>query len=109
MTLFKRLVPAVLAAGAVTVASAAPAAAEVSADTAFVFNTFSFLVCGVLVMFMALGFAMLESGLVRTKNTAAICLKNISLYSIAGLLYYLIGYHLMYTDVESWIGSFSPL
>ncbi|MCG8695564.1 MAG: ammonium transporter [Minwuiales bacterium] len=109
MTLFKRLVPAVLAAGAVTVASAAPAAAEVSAETAFVFNTFSFLVCGVLVMFMALGFAMLESGLVRTKNTAAICLKNISLYSIAGLLYYLIGYHLMYTDVESWIGSFSLL
>ncbi len=109
MTLFKRLVPAALTAGAVTVASAAPAAAEVSAETAFVFNTFSFLLCGVLVMLMALGFAMLESGLVRTKNTAAICLKNIALYSIAGLLYYLIGYHLMYTDVQSWIGSFSLL
>ena len=63
------------------------AMAEVSEETAFVFNTFSFLVHGVLVMFMAAGFAMLESGLVRTKNTATICLKNIALYSIAGLMY----------------------
>ncbi|MDJ0935168.1 MAG: ammonium transporter [Kiloniellales bacterium] len=88
---------------------ASPAWAEVSAETAFVFNTFSFLVCGALVMWMAAGFAMLESGLVRSKNTATICLKNIALYSIAGILYYLIGYGLMYTDVGGWIGSFSLL
>ena len=88
---------------------ASPAWAEVSAETAFVFNTFSFLVCGALVMWMAAGFAMLESGLVRSKNTATICLKNIALYSIAGILYYLIGYGLMYTDVSGWIGSFSLL
>ncbi len=88
---------------------ASPASAEVSAETAFVFNTFSFLVCGALVMWMAAGFAMLESGLVRSKNTATICLKNIALYSIAGILYYLIGYGLMYTDVSGWIGSFSLL
>ena len=88
---------------------ASPAWAEVSAETAFVFNTFSFLVCGALVMWMAAGFAMLESGLVRSKNTATICLKNIALYSIAGILYYLIGYSLMYTDVGGWIGSFSLL
>jgi Amt family ammonium transporter len=86
--------------------AAAPAHAEVSAETAFVLNTFSFLVHGVLVMWMAAGFAMLESGLVRTKNTATICLKNIALYSVAGIMYYLIGYNLMYVDVSGYIGSF---
>jgi Amt family ammonium transporter len=83
------------------------ASAAVESETAFVFNTFSFLVHGVLVMFMAAGFAMLESGLVRTKNTAAICLKNIALYAIAGILYYIVGYSLMYTDVTGYIGSLS--
>jgi ammonium transporter, Amt family len=91
------------------VALATPALAAVSEETAFVFNTFSFLMCGALVMFMAAGFSMLESGLVRSKNTATICLKNIALYSIAGLMYYLIGYSLMYVDVGGWIGSFSLL
>jgi len=85
----------------------APASAAVEPETAFVFNTFSFLIHGVLVMWMAAGFAMLESGLVRSKNTAAICLKNIALYSIAGIVYYLIGYSLMYADVTGWIGSLS--
>ena len=75
---------------------AAPAMAEVSPETAYVFNTFLFLVCGFLVMFMAAGFAMLESGMVRSKNVATICLKNISLFSIAGLMYWLVGYNLMY-------------
>ena len=79
---------------------ASPAQAAVSAEAAYVFNSFSFLVCGALVMFMAAGFAMLESGLVRARNTAAICLKNIALYSIAGLMFYLIGYDLMYTGVD---------
>ena len=86
-----------------------PAAAEVSEEAAFVFNTFSFLVHGVLVMFMAAGFAMLESGLVRSKNTASICLKNIALYSMAGIMFYLVGYNLMYVDVGSYMGSFSLL
>ena len=91
-------------------AMAQEVAAGVSPETAFVFNTFSFLINGVLVMWMAAGFAMLESGLVRTKNTAAICLKNIALYSIAGILYYLIGYDLMYTGVDGgYIGTFSLL
>jgi ammonium transporter, Amt family len=83
------------------------AAAAVESETAFVFNTFSFLIHGVLVMFMAAGFAMLEAGLVRTKNTAAICLKNISLYSVACIMFYIIGYNLMYADVSGYIGSFS--
>jgi len=77
-----------------------PAQAQVSDETKFVFNTFSFLIHGILVMLMAAGFAMLESGLVRTKNTATICLKNIALYSIAGIVFYLVGYSLMYTDVN---------
>ena len=98
-----------LTAGAVALA-AMPAAAAVDAETAFVFNSFSFLVNGLVVMFMAAGFAMLEAGLVRTKNTATICLKNIALYSIAGLMFYLVGYSVMYTDVDGgFIGTFSFL
>ena len=105
-TLFgRKLGLAGLALVAATLASA-PAHAEVSAETAFVFNTFAFLVSGFLVMWMAAGFAMLESGLVRTKNTATICLKNIALYSVAGIMYYVIGYNLMYVDVSGYLGSF---
>ena len=81
------------------------ASAEVSAETAFVFNTFLCVFSVVLVMFMALGVAMLEAGFVRKKNTSAILLKNIALYSIAGIMFYLIGYSLMYVDVSGWIGS----
>ncbi|PLX87133.1 MAG: ammonium transporter [Desulfuromonas sp.] len=75
-------------------------------ELSYVLNTFSFLVMGVLVMWMAAGFGMLESGLVRSKNVATICLKNISLFGIAGILYYLIGYNLMYAGVDGgYIGS----
>ena len=108
MRLWTTGIGAVLASAALALTPAA-AQAAVGSETAFVFNTFSFLVHGVLVMFMAAGFAMLEAGLVRAKNTAAICLKNIALYSIAGLMFYLIGYHLMYTDVSGFIGSISLL
>ena len=58
-------------------------------------------------MWMAAGFTMLESGSVRTKNASVICLKNLGLYSIAGLAYYVIGYNLMYTDVSGFMGSFT--
>ena len=75
----------------------------------FVFNTLSFLIWGGLVMWMAAGFTMLESGSVRTKNASVICLKNIGAYSIAGLAFYVIGYNLMYVDVSGWIGSLSFL
>ena len=74
-------------------------AAGVDTETAFVLNTFAFLVWGALVMWMCAGFTMLEAGSVRTKNASMICLKNIGLYSIAGLAFYFIGYNLMYTDV----------
>ena len=89
---------------------AAPdARAAVGEEAQFIYNTFAFLVWGVLVMWMCAGFTMLESGSVRTKNASVICLKNIGLYAIAGLAYYLIGYNLMYVDVGSFIGSVSLL
>ena len=73
----------------------------------YALDTFYFLVCGALVMWMAAGFAMLEAGLVRSKNVATICLKNISLFGIAGILFYLCGYNLMYAGVDGgYIGSF---
>lgn len=76
-------------------------------ETQFVLNTFAFLLWGALVMWMAAGFTMLESGSVRTKNASIICLKNMGLYSIAGLAYYLIGYNFMYTGVDGgFMGSF---
>ena len=88
---------------------ASMAYAAVDAETLFVFNTFSFLVWGALVMWMAAGFTMLEAGSVRTKNASVICLKNLGLYSIAGLAFYLIGYNLMYVDVGGVIGSIKLL
>jgi Amt family ammonium transporter len=93
----------------VALTAAAPAHAEVSAETAYTLNTFSFLIHGALVFFMAVGFAMLEAGLVRSKNVASICLKNTALYATASIAFYLLGYNLMYTDVSGWIGSFAFL
>ena len=86
-----------------------PASAQVTDESQFVFNTLSFLLWGGLVMWMAAGFTMLEAGSVRTKNASVICLKNIGLYAIAGIAYYVIGYNLMYVDVGRWIGSFTLL
>ena len=83
------------------------AGAAVESETQFVLSTFSFLIWGALVMWMCAGFTMLESGSVRTKNASVICLKNIGLYSIAGLTFYLVGYNLMYIDVPEggWFGT----
>lgn len=85
-------------------------AEEVStSEITYILNTFSFLVSGVLVMWMAAGFAMLEAGLVRSKNVATICLKNIALFSVAGLLFYIVGYNLMYMNVDGgFMGTFMP-
>ena len=84
---------------------------EVNGESAFILNTFAFLIWGALVMWMAAGFTMLESGSVRTKNASMICLKNIGIYSIAGLAYFVVGYNLMYGGVDperlfGLIGSF---
>ena len=77
----------------------------VDQETQFILNTFMFLVWGALIMWMCAGFTMLESGAVRTKNASMICLKNIGIYSIAGLAYFFVGYNLMYVDVVDVIGS----
>ncbi|HEV7369140.1 ammonium transporter [Arenibaculum sp.] len=81
--------------------------AAATTETTYIFNTLSFLMHGFLVMWMAAGFAMLEAGLVRSKNVATICLKNVSLYAVAGILYYLVGYNLMYGGESAFIGSFA--
>lgn len=62
----------------------------------YAIDTFYFLVCGALVMWMAAGFAMLEAGLVRAKNTTEILTKNVALFAIACTMYMICGYHLMY-------------
>ena len=102
--LSRRRLAAILAATGVATAVvllARPAvanAAGVGEETSFVLNTFAFLIWGALVMWMCAGFTMLESGSVRTKNASMICLKNIGLYSLAGLAYFFVGYNLMYGD-----------
>lgn len=62
----------------------------------YALDTFYFLVCGALVMWMAAGFAMLEAGLVRSKNTTEILTKNITLYAVACIMYLICGYAIMY-------------
>ncbi|SNT72954.1 ammonium transporter [Paracoccus seriniphilus] len=81
---------------AATPETAMAAVEAVSADVVYIFNTLLFLIGGFLVMWMAAGFAMLEAGLVRSKNVTTQLFKNISLFAIAGIMYWLIGYNLMY-------------
>ena len=101
---------------ALSILAASPALAqdavstEATIDVQNIFNTLLFLVGGFLVMWMAAGFAMLESGLVRSKNVSMQCVKNIALYSIAGIMFWLIGYNLMYSGVDGgYMGSPSPV
>ena len=65
-------------------------------ELAYALDTFYFLVMGAFVMWMAAGFSMLEAGLVSTKSTVEILTKNIALYSIASIMYMIVGYNLMY-------------
>ena len=69
---------------------------EATAELSYALNTFYFLVCGALVMWMAAGFSMLEAGLVRTKNTTEILTKNVVLFAIACTMYMVVGYYIMY-------------
>ncbi|WP_035572259.1 ammonium transporter [Halomonas halocynthiae] len=64
----------------------------------YALDTFYFLICGALVMWMAAGFSMLEAGLVRSKNTAEILTKNIALFAIACTMYLVVGYAIMYSS-----------
>ena len=89
--------------------SVGSAETTVSAEVQYIFNTFSFLVCGFLVMWMAAGFCMLESGLVTTKSVSTIVAKNIGKFSIVAIIFYLGGYNLAYGIPEGgFIGSFTP-
>ncbi len=89
--------------------SAGMAETTVSAEVGFIFNTLLFLICGFLVMFMAAGFAMLESGMVTSKSVSVICAKNIGLFSIAAIMFWLFGYNLAYGIPEGgYIGKFLP-
>ena len=74
-------------------------------QTNYALDTFYFLLMGVLVMFMACGFSMLEAGMVRAKNTSEILTKNVALYSIACIMYLLIGYNIMYIDAGNILPS----
>jgi len=95
-------VSSVLAIAAAGAMLATPALAqEVPEHGVFILNSLLFLVGGVLVMFMACGFCMLEVGLVRAKNTTMQLTKNVALFSIAAIGYYVIGYNLMY-PLGSW-------
>ena len=88
--------------------TAAAAAEAVTAEVAYIFDTLLFLIGGILVFWMAAGFAMLEAGLVRSKNVTTQLTKNIALFSIAGLMYWIVGYNLMYPGdwtITGWIGE----
>ncbi|MDC3129132.1 ammonium transporter [Paracoccaceae bacterium] len=84
-----------------SLASAQDAPTLVATDTVFILNSLLFLVGGFLVFWMAAGFSMLEAGLVRSKNVTMQLTKNVALFSMATVFYYLIGYNLMY-PLGSW-------
>ena len=89
-------------------------AAAAARHHAYIFNTLLFLIGGFLVFWMAAGFAMLEAGLVRSKNVTTQLTKNIALFSIAAIMYWLVGYNLMYPTAmagplsRAMSGPFSP-
>jgi len=107
---FKKIIgPIVSIIFLINMTSVAYAETTVSAEVGFIFNTFLFLVCGFLVMFMAAGFSMLESGMVTSKSVSVICAKNIGLFSISGIMFWMFGYNLAYGIPEGgYIGKFIP-
>ena len=105
----KIITPATALLFLLNMSSVGMAATTVSAEVGFIFNTFLFLICGFLVMFMAAGFAMLESGMVTSKSVSVICAKNIGLFSIAGIMFWMFGYNVAYGIPEGgYIGNFIP-
>ncbi len=85
------------------------AGGEAALHTSYILTTLLFLIGGFLVFWMAAGFAMLEAGLVRSKNVAMQLTKNISLFSIAAIMYWLVGFGIMYPGewlIEGWLGPF---
>ena len=78
---------------------------EFQAEMKYVLDTIWLLISGAFVMWMAARSAMLEAGLVRSKNTTAILAKNITLYSVACIAFYHVGYNLMYGEGNALMGS----
>ncbi len=113
MNLMKSLIPAAAIVALPQMSLAQDAAAgEAAQHTQYILTTLLFLVGGFLVFWMAAGFAMLEAGLVRSKNVAMQLVKNMGLFSFAAIMYWLIGYSLMYPG-DAWtitgiLGGFSP-
>mgnify|MGYP001628256014 CR=1 FL=1 len=111
----KRFMKTGLAAGAL-IALPSLALAQDAAEAApgfdeigpYIMTTLLFCMAGFLVFFMAAGFAMLEGGLVRSKNVTMQMTKNIALYSLAAIMYWLIGFNLMYPGdgwtIAGWVG-----
>ena len=93
---FKWTVSSLLISCLPTLAAAEDAPTLVATDTVFILNSLLFLVGGFLVFWMAAGFAMLEAGMVRSKNVTMQLTKNVALFSLAAVFYYLLGYNLMY-------------
>jgi Amt family ammonium transporter len=84
---------------------------ELNTEMVFIMNSLLFLIGGFLVFFMAAGFCMLETGLVRSKNATMQATKNVALFSLAGIAYFLVGFNLMYPGdwmIEGILGGFSP-
>ena len=75
------------------------------ADVKYILDGFLFIFAGILVMWMAAGFSMLESGLTRSKNSATVLTKNIALFAISCIMFYFVGYNFMYGDGNAFIGS----
>lgn len=92
--------------------ASADALGALNVEMVFIFNSLLFLLGGILVFWMAAGFAMLEAGFVRSKNVTMQLTKNVGLFAIAAFLYYLIGFNLMYPGdgwmVDGWLGAFGP-
>ena len=111
LSLFKICVSAIICILSTTTLYAEEVSSDlVSAHGIFVFNTLLFLIGGFLVMWMAAGFAMLEAGLVRSKNVTTQLTKNIALFSIAAIAYFLVGFNLMYPG-DGWLitGYLGPI
>ena len=105
MKIVKLLLPLLFLIGSTT---SCFAETTVTPEVGFVLNTLLFLMGGFLVMWMAAGFCMLESGLVTSKSVSVICAKNIGLYAIAGIMFWAVGYNLAYGIPEGgFIGNFN--
>lgn len=110
MKLSKTLLPlALVTLPSMGLAQEAEVPAAVPTDVVFILNSLLFLVGGFLVFWMAAGFAMLEAGLVRSKNVSMQLIKNVALFALAAIMYYLLGYNLMYPlgdwGIEGWFSG----